>query len=60
MLKKINHKEEVKVGILAIASSKYKPKEETENKFDKIIRWKQLHELYHKDIFKRADEIYGK
>jgi len=60
ILRKVNPKINVDVHLLALISSNYKPKEETKDKFEKIITWKDVSELYNKEIFKRADEIYGK
>ena len=60
ILKKTNHEANVEVHLLALISSKYTLKLETEGIFDKIITWKELYELYNKEIFNKADEIYGK
>jgi hypothetical protein len=60
MLRKINPKTNIKVNFLAITSGNYNPKPETKGIFEKTITWKQLHELYRKDIFKHADDIYSK
>jgi hypothetical protein len=46
------------VFICCIISSRYKPSQNTEKTFHKIIYWKDIHKLYKKDIYDRADNIY--
>jgi hypothetical protein len=60
MLKEINPEANVKIHLLALISSKYNPRPETKGKFEKIITWEKIYELYGKEIFKRADEIYSR
>jgi len=57
-LKKINPNIEIDIHLLALISSNYTPKPETMSIFEKTITWKKVYELYGKEIFKRANEIY--
>ena len=51
-----------KVYLIALYSSQYKPKRTTLDEFSANITWKELKGIYpsSKDIFERADRIYGK
>jgi len=60
ILRKVNSKIKVDVHLLALISSNYDPKPETRNKFEKIITWKEVYELYGIEIFNRADKIHNK
>jgi len=59
-IEEINSKTKVNIHLLGLISSNFKPKQETRDKFEKIITWKEVYELYGNEIFKRADDIYGK
>jgi len=58
MLAEINHKTKIKIHFLALISNN--DKHETIGIFEKTITWDEIYELYGKEIFKRANEIYGK
>lgn len=51
----------VQVYLVGIISSRYSPKVETINKFNGIIRWSELSEVFtcYRKVFDRADSIYG-
>ncbi len=51
-----------KIYLVGLYSSKYKPKKTTLHNFSPGITWKELKEVYptSKDVFERADSIYGK
>ena len=51
-----------KVYLVALYSSKYEPKSTTREKFSAEITWAELKDKYpsSKDIFERANSIYGK
>jgi len=59
ILGKVNPKINVNVHLLALISSNYEPKQETRDKFEKIIYWKEIYELYGNKIFNRADGIHN-
>jgi len=60
MLKEINPKIKVEIHLLALISSNYNLKQETRDKFENIITWRDVYELYGNEIFNRADGIYNK
>jgi len=60
ILEEINSKTKIEIHLLALISSNYRLKIETKNKFDSIITWKEVYELFGNEMFNRADEIYSK
>ena len=59
ILEEINPKTKVEVHLLALISSNHNPRPETRGKFEKIIYWKEIYELYGNKIFNRADGIHN-
>jgi hypothetical protein len=59
MLREVDNKIDVNIHLLAIKSSLYNPKNETNDHFEQIITWREIYDLYHVPIFNHADEIYN-
>jgi len=52
-------REDFKVHLVALVSGEYSPKTETQKKFDKVITWKQVSEIFPENIhFFHADRIF--
>jgi hypothetical protein len=49
-----------KIYLWAIISENYKPNKKTQEIFDKIISWEDIVDIYHCEIFNRANKIYKK
>ncbi len=49
------------IYLIALHSSKYRPKKSTLNNFDALITWKTISTLYptNREAYDRADSIYG-
>ena len=52
--------EDFKVHLVALVSDGYSPSPETQERFDKMVTWKQISEIFPENLyFPRADEIFN-
>ena len=50
----------VETKLLGLTSNKYTPSKQTEARFEAVINWMELYDVYPNEIFQKANETYRK
>lgn len=56
----LGNKSSVETKLLGLTSNRYTPSKQTKDRFEAVINWMELFDVYPNDIFRKANETYRK